>query len=98
MLLRELDLAPAQIVGLSSGGVIALDLAVRHPDAVSDAFVWEAPAVGVVPGGDAITSQIMEPVQAHLEQHPGDFVGAQAILLSAIAGFPVTVDDPAHRR
>ena len=37
----------------------------------------------------------MAPVEDHLAAHPGDFVGAQAILLSAVVGFPVTADDPA---
>ena len=37
----------------------------------------------------------MAPVDAHLAEHPGDFVGAQAILLSAVLGFPVSADDPA---
>ncbi|MBI5088769.1 MAG: alpha/beta hydrolase, partial [Actinobacteria bacterium] len=93
-LLSALDIASAQIVGLSSGGVIALDLAVRHPEVVTDAFVWEAPAVGAVPDGEVITRQFMAPVEAHLDAHPGDFVGAQAILLSALAGVPVAVDNP----
>ena len=30
-----------------------------------------------------------------MADHPEDFVGAQAILLSTIVGFPVTADDPA---
>ena len=37
----------------------------------------------------------MAPVQAYLADHPRDFIGAQAILLSKIVGFPVAVDDPA---
>ena len=37
----------------------------------------------------------MAPIEAHLAAHPGDFVGAQAILLSAVIGAPVAVDDPA---
>ncbi len=93
-LVRTLDLGPVQVVGLSSGGVVALALAIRHPALVEGVFVWEAPVVGVVPGGDAANARIMGPVDAHLADHPGDFAGAQAVLLSAILGFPVTVDDP----
>jgi pimeloyl-ACP methyl ester carboxylesterase len=41
-LLRELDAAPATVVGWSSGGVVALDLAVHSPEVVS-ALVLEEP-------------------------------------------------------
>jgi pimeloyl-ACP methyl ester carboxylesterase len=93
-LLEALAVGPATVVGVSSGGVIALDLAAQHPDAVARVVAWEPPAAGVVPYGDIITAEIMGPVHAHLSDHPGDFVGAQAILLSTILGFPVGVDDP----
>jgi pimeloyl-ACP methyl ester carboxylesterase len=93
-ILDALGVEQAQVVGLSSGGVIALDLAVRHPSSVIEAFVWEAPALGVVPGADELHAQIMAPIGEHLAAHPGDFIGAQAILLTAILGFPVTVADP----
>jgi pimeloyl-ACP methyl ester carboxylesterase len=94
-LLEALGVGPATVVGVSSGGVIALDLAARHPDAITTVVAWEPPAAGVVPHGDVITAEIMAPVQAYLADHPGDFVGAQAILLSTVVGFPVGVDDPA---
>jgi len=93
-LLRALHVDRAHVVGLSSGGVIALELAVRHPSIVGRTFAWEAPAVGVVPGGEALNAQIAAPIKRHLATHPGDYVGAQAILLSAILGTRVTVDDP----
>ena len=93
-LLRALHAEGAEVLGLSSGGVIALDLAVRHPTVVGRTFVWEAPAVGVLPAGEALNARIMAPIERHLAAHPGDYVGAQAILLSAILGSRVTVDDP----
>lgn len=94
-LLLALGAAPATVVGLSSGGVVALELAAQHPDAVSRVIAWEVPAAGVVPGGAEFSAQLMEPVTAHLAEHPGDYVGAQAILLSFVLGFDVSVDDPA---
>lgn len=94
-LLLALDLEPVTVLGLSSGGVIALALAARHPERVARVIAWEPPAVGLLPDADAINAQIMAPIEAHLAEYPEDYVGAQAILLSMIVGFPVTVDDPA---
>jgi pimeloyl-ACP methyl ester carboxylesterase len=94
-LLRKLDAPSAVVLGVSSGGVIAMALADRHPEAVERVVAWEPPAIGVLPHGRAINGAMMAPIEAHLAEHPGDFVGAQAILLSAILGFPVSVDDPA---
>ena len=37
----------------------------------------------------------MAPATRHLRRNPGDYVGAQAILLRFILGVPVSVDDPA---
>jgi pimeloyl-ACP methyl ester carboxylesterase len=94
-LLDALDHTPATVVGVSSGAVVALALAARHPEVVARVVAWEPPAVGIIPDGPAVTAALMAPVEAHLAAHPGDFVGAQAILLSAILGVPVSTDDPA---
>jgi pimeloyl-ACP methyl ester carboxylesterase len=94
-LLGKLDASPAVVLGVSSGGVIALALADRHPEVVDRVVAWEPPAMGVLPDGRAISAEIMAPIEEHLAEHPGDFVGAQAILLTAILGFPVSVDDTA---
>ncbi len=94
-LLNVLGVERATVVGLSVGGVIGLALAKRHPETVERLIAWEPPAVGVVPGGAAMTAEVMAPIEAHLAEHPGDLIGAQAILLTYVLGFPVTADDPA---
>ncbi len=94
-LIRALGWKTPTVVGVSSGGVIALTLAVRHPGSVGSIVAWEPPAVGIIQGGMEATTAIMAPVDAHLASHPGDFAGAQALLLSTVLGFPVSVDDPA---
>lgn len=88
-LLRALDAEPAVVLGVSSGGVIALALAARHPELVTRVIAWEPPAAGVLPGGAAATAAIMRPVEEHLARQPADWVGAQAILLSTLAGAPI---------
>src|SRR5205807_5926921 len=40
-LLRKLKAAPAAVLGWSGGGVVALTLAVRHPDVVSRLVLYE---------------------------------------------------------
>lgn len=94
-LIAELDAAPAVVVGVSSGAVVALAVAARHPEAVGRVVAWEPPALGVVPGADEMNAAFMAPIEAHLAAHPGDYVGAQAVLLTGILGFPVATDDPA---
>ena len=50
-LIRELGWRLPTVVGVSSGGVIALTLAGRHPDSVGSIVAWEPPAVGIIEGG-----------------------------------------------
>ncbi len=84
-LLRQLDAAPALILGFSSGGVVALALAARHPELVDEAVVWEAPAVTVLPDGYTLQAQMMAGAEEHLRAHPDDWVGAFFILMTAIS-------------
>lgn len=45
-LVGELDLAPATVAAWSSGGIVALDLAVHHPDLVRRLVLAEPPMYG----------------------------------------------------
>lgn len=94
-LIDALGLVKPTVVGVSSGGVVALALTARHPDVVGRVVAWEPPAMGVMPGAAVAQRALMAPVRRHLRNHPDDYVGAQAILLELILGQPVAVDDPA---
>jgi pimeloyl-ACP methyl ester carboxylesterase len=58
-LLRALDLAPAVVVGHSSGASIACHLVARHPEVVRHAVLYEPPLLGVVAGGKEIAAGLL---------------------------------------
>jgi pimeloyl-ACP methyl ester carboxylesterase len=97
-LIEELGAAPATVLGFSSGGLVALALAARHPGLVSEAIAWEPPAVAVLPDGLASHAAIMAPVDAHLAAHPGDWTGAYLVMLGIISNGAADPDAPTVRR
>jgi len=75
-LLRILGLAPAAIFSTSAGGIVAVQLALRHPSIVREVLVFEPgffrlSAAGVVLLGHARTA-----AQQYLVAHPDDWSGA----------------------
>ncbi len=84
-LLRELDAAPAAVLGFSSGGVVALALAARHPDVVTEVIAWEPAALGMLPGAADMHAGIMAPIDAHLAARPGDWAGAYDVMLDVLS-------------
>ena len=54
-LLRTLNLAPAVVVGHSSGASITCALVARHSDVVSRAVIYEPPLVAVLPNAEQVT-------------------------------------------
>jgi pimeloyl-ACP methyl ester carboxylesterase len=93
-LIRSTVDGPARVLGFSSGGVIALALAVRHPDLVAEAIAWEPAAVGVLPDADALHELIMGPAYAYLAAHPDDWAGAYDLMLMAMSGGEADLGDP----
>jgi pimeloyl-ACP methyl ester carboxylesterase len=73
------------VLGFSSGGVVALALAQRHPGVVGEVVAWEPAALGMLPDADAMHGAIMEPVEAHLTAHPGDWEGAWRVVLTVLS-------------
>ncbi len=60
-LLLALGLAPATIVGTSSGAVIGLNLLLRHADVARGALLHEPALIGVLPDPHAVYAQ-MQPI------------------------------------
>jgi pimeloyl-ACP methyl ester carboxylesterase len=85
---------PTTVLGLSSGGLLALELAVRRPDLVTEAIAWEPPAVAVLEGADELHAMLMAPVEAYLADHPGDWSGAYNVMLGSISGGQADLADP----
>ena len=97
-LLRGLRATPAVVLGLSSGGIIGLALAARHPDTVHEVIAWEAPVVTVLPGGLQMQEAIMAPAEEYLRDNPGDWAGAFPVLLQSISGGRADFTAPTVRR
>jgi len=75
----------AQVMGFSSGGVVAMALADRHPDLDLDVIAWEPAAIAALEGGLQIHSDIMKPIEAYLDEHPEDWTGAYTVMLDIIS-------------
>jgi pimeloyl-ACP methyl ester carboxylesterase len=74
--LREFRAERATVLGFSSGAVVALALAARHPDVPHEVIAWEPAAVAMIPDGPAIHAAIMEPIERYLAAEPDDWTGA----------------------
>ena len=85
---------PAAVLGLSSGGVLALELAMRRPDLVTEAIAWEPPAITVLDEADELHAMLMAPVEAYLAEHPYDWTGAYDVMLGSISGGQADLADP----
>ena len=96
-LLRTLDAAPATVLGFSSGGVVAMALAARHPDVVTDVIAWEPPAVAMLPDGAALHAGFLSPIEAHLADHPKEWEGAFTVMLDVLSDGHADPDSPVAR-
>lgn len=84
-LLSALGLRDVLLFGASAGGVVATQLALRHPHLVRRALVYEPGYFGNVPGGREIEQRGSGALTAHLAANPGDWAGALVALGRAAA-------------
>ncbi len=75
-LLGSLGLWDVVVFGGSSGGIVAVQLALRHPALVRRALAYEPGYLRCVPGGEELHRLAIDSVGSHLEGHPRDWAGA----------------------
>ncbi|TMR06934.1 alpha/beta hydrolase [Actinomadura soli] len=85
-LLTALDLAEVTVLGVSSGAMVALELALRAPASVVRAHVHEPPAFRHVGYGMEEFERLDGTVRHALAGTPGDHAGAYAALMEAVNG------------
>jgi pimeloyl-ACP methyl ester carboxylesterase len=93
-LLHQLDAVPATVIGFSSGAVVALELALRHPDVATEVIAWEPAAVAVLPEGPAMHAGLLAPIESYLAEHPEDWTGAYRTMLDVLSEGRADHDDP----
>ena len=83
--LRALRLGDATVFGASSAGIVALQLALRHPELIRRALVFEPGLFRQLSGGAPSTAPVQHAVDRHLAARPGDWVGALAVFRREVA-------------
>jgi pimeloyl-ACP methyl ester carboxylesterase len=82
-LMRHLNIARAHIVGHSYGGVIALQLALDHPNAVHSLALLEPALVRIIPNAE----KFMNPIELAVESYyRGDKAAALEAFLLGVVG------------
>ncbi len=97
-LITELAAEPCTVLGLSSGGVLALALAEAHPELVRRVLAWETPALTSLPDGPALHARLVTPMHDHLHDHPEDWRGAFAVMLMIMSGGEAEIGSPRVQR
>jgi pimeloyl-ACP methyl ester carboxylesterase len=75
-LLSSLRLAPAAIFGASAGGIVAVRLALRHPEFVREVLAYEPGFFRSTEAGTALLARATDAVTKHLRNHADDWAGA----------------------
>lgn len=75
-LLGSLGLRDVVVFGGSSGGIVAVQLALRHPSLIRRALVYEPGYLRCLPGGEALHRLVLDAVRTHLDGQPRDWARA----------------------
>lgn len=91
-LLTALGMGDAVVFGGSSAGIVAVQVALRHPRIVRRVLAFEPGYLSEVPQGPRLHGSVVAVVRAHLDGHPDDWAGAYAAFVDATSsgGSPAT--------
>ena len=73
------------VLGASAGGIVALRLALRHPDLVRNVLCFEPGIFQMTEEGRKLEARGSSSVEQHLDSRPGDWIGAVDALGRAAA-------------
>lgn len=83
-LLESLGLRDVIVFGGSSGGIVALQLALRHPALIRRALVYEPGYLRCVPEGEELQRRAAEAVRTSLDARPADWAAAYWAFVGAV--------------
>jgi pimeloyl-ACP methyl ester carboxylesterase len=83
--LEALALDRAVVFGGSSAGIVALQLALRHPGLIRRALVFEPGLFRHVSGSEVLQDAVRQAIDDHLAAHPDDWTGALGAFRRAVA-------------
>lgn len=84
-LLRVLDLHDVTVFGAGTGGIVGLELAIRNPELVRTALLYEPGYFGLTDDGRRLQDVVCRTVDNYLASSPEDWAGAAAVLGQASA-------------
>ncbi|MEX0795908.1 MAG: alpha/beta hydrolase [Acidimicrobiia bacterium] len=79
-LITSLNLSDVVVLGASAGGIVALRLAILHPNPLKAVLSFEPGIFGVAEGGEVLRRRVVGAVDDHLKSHPDDWQGATNVL------------------
>jgi pimeloyl-ACP methyl ester carboxylesterase len=95
-LLKALGLDDAVVLGYSSSGNIALEVALRHAELVRRALVYEPGYLLLLSDPENTHRRLTEAASEHLVDNPYDWAGAYAAVMRAfVLGSEIPADAPA---
>lgn len=85
-LLEALGIDATAVFGASAGGIVAIQLALRHPHLVRKALVFEPGYFRLADGGEELQVASTQVVARYLDENPTDWAGAVEALSRWAAG------------